>query len=336
MPQLVERREKINAIFPLGGNLVINEGDRLVCNGKSIPLESTNGYRNHNDFLSVIKSGHIDVFDKDLVLRRTVRDKRINHEAAGIETFTADDFALFINSEMVAFQEGEIVNVTQEFNGKLLSPSVRLNYLSPQFSDVTAFRCSSLADDKTHFEFRCRSDQTIVSNYVVHNTSLLFPVVTQNTTLDIVKLDLLSGEIMWQHPIERSSFNVNSTNSKLYSFAVTSDTNGKARYQIIDVETPLVEVGDCDDYSTNNRIYTPHWLPYLYGDHLYFADNRYPFRGGKPDDPVRFGRMNVHTKRISFAEMITVSPESQIVEIVEHQGFVYVRNANDELFRYQL
>jgi hypothetical protein len=117
---------------------------------------------------------------------------------------------------------------------------------------------------------------------------------------------------------------------------VTRQTNGKARYQVIDVETPAVEVGDSDDYSTNNNIYTPHWLPYLYGDQLYFADNRYGFTGGRTDDPVRFGRMNIHTKRIDFAEMIIVSPESQIMEIVEHQGCVYVRNTNDELFRYQL
>jgi hypothetical protein len=336
MPQLVERRENIKAVFPLAENLVINEGGRLVCNGKSLPLESMSAYRCSNDFLSIIESGHIDIFDKDLVLRRTVRDKRINYEAAGIETFTADDFGLFINSEMLAFQEGKIVNVTKDFNGKLLSPSVRLNYLSARFSDITAFRCSSLADDKTYFEFRCKSDQTIVSNYVVHNNSLLFPVVTQNTKIAIVKLDLLSGKIVWKEPVERSSFNVNSTKSKLYSLALTSETNGKVRYQIIDVEAPSVEVGDSDDYSSNNKIYTPHWLPYLYGDHLYFADNRYPFRGGRPDDPVRFGRMNIHTKRIDLAEMITASPESQIMEIVEHQGCVYVRNADDELFCYQL
>jgi hypothetical protein len=336
MIEATDHRKSIFAIFEIGGNLIFNEGTQLTTNGKTLPIELPNSYRFGHGLISTISSGRLEIHDPNFSLLRTLKDKRINPENTGVETFSSDDFGLFRfidTNELEAYRGGKKVSETKDFWGKLLSSSVRLNFNPGTFDNPTYFRCSDLSDEKTFFEFTCKPGQEIIQHFVLHDRSLLFPIVTNNK-IQFIKLDVASGKILSESAAESATFNTDNEQLKLISFWATTNSNQKGRYQIVDVRSAGIEVGDTSELPIVKNIYTPQHLQYLYGNHMYFADNRRSY--DDKIDPVRFGRMDLRTKKIDFVQEISLSPTTQISEIVEHEGHVYVRNLDNELFTYKL
>jgi hypothetical protein len=337
MTEPVDHRTSIHAIFEVGGNLIVNEGDRLTTRGKALPIELINSYRFGRGLICIISSGQVDIYDGGFSLLRSHKDKRITSENTGVEAFTSDDFAIFRfieTNELEVFLGGKKVSEIKDFWGKVISPSVRVNFKPGTFKNPDYFRCSDLADGKTFFEFTCQSGQEIIPNFVLRDDKLFFPLLV-NGNIQLIALEVTSGKILWQSPADSATFNMDESQSTLVSFTARTNANGKGRYQIVDLITPAIEVGDTSDLLIDQNIYTPQHFQYLYGNHIYFADNRHSF-SGKKLTPVRFGRMNITTKEIDLLQEVTASPKSPISEIVEHDGHVYVRNLDNELFTYKL
>jgi hypothetical protein len=339
MIRKVDYKRSVNAIFLVDDALVVDEGPALVAGNRKLMLNMTNGYRHGNGVLSILDNGSISLYDKNFSLLRTVSDPTFTVENAGIEAFTGDEFVIFRfikANHIFIYQGGKMVSETENFWGKVVSPAIRLNYREGTWDNPTYFRCSDMADAKTYFEFQCGEGEEVIRQYVHVDDSLFFPMVTKDG-LRLMEVDVRSGVTLWNPKIEFGSFNVDIDQRHLVSVGSTANDR-KLRYQIVDLRNRTVAMGIANELITEHNVRTPHYLQHLYGNYMYFAENRRSYTGKKPN-PVRFGRMNLLTKSIDvieeITEEITQTPGSQILQIIEHEQRIYVRNLEDELFIYE-
>jgi len=338
MMKNIERLDTVYAIFKIGRSVFINNGKFLLGKRGSLHIEELNSYREGNGYISTISRGEIQIYNEELKPLGKIIDNDIDLESSGIEVINDSTYVTFKTTDTTTasfYINNRKVKETKNFWGKILNASYRLNFKENTFDNPNYFRCSDLLDSTTYFEFQCNKDEVVIDNFHVWNENLVFPMVRTNQ-LYIRMLSLQDGKLMWEEKIRSSYFTTNEIDLLVSVWGNDGTYPEKARqYQIINLEKGSVDIGVPKGVGPFYNVNTPRHLRLLYGNKLYFSDNRHSFAGEKPN-PVRVGCFNIKTKSVDFIYEINESPTSPISEIIENEGKLYIRNVNNELFIFEL
>jgi hypothetical protein len=338
MMKNIERLDTVYAIFKIGRSVFINNGKFLLGKNGSLHIKELNSYRQGNGYISTISRGEIQIYDEELKLLSRIIDEDIDLESSGIEVINDSTYVTFKTTDTTTasfYINNKKLGETKNFWGKILNASYRLNFKENTFDNPNYFRCSDLLDSITYFQFQCNKDEVVIDNFHVWNENLVFPMVRTNQ-LYIRMLNLQDGKLMWEEKISYSYFTINEKGLLVSVWGNDGSYPEKPRqYQIIDLEKRSIDIGIPKGIGPFYNVNTPSHLQLLYGYKFYFSDNRDSSAGEKPN-PVRVGCFNIKTKSVDFIYELNESPISPISEIIENEGKLYVRNASNELFIFEL
>lgn len=334
----VDQLSAIYAVFKIGDSVFINDGKFLIGKNKKQRIDTLNSYRYSNGYIGIISKGEIRIYDEELKLLTRVVDKDIDFETSGVEIFSDDAYVVFKTVDVtnaLIFINNKKAGEAKNFWGRFLNASYRLNFKEDTFDRPSYFRCSDLLDTKTYFEFQCHANEKVIDNFYVWRQKLIFPLV-RNNQLYLVMLNIQTGVIEWEVKIVNPNFMIDKRGLMVSVWGSDGSYPETPRqYQMISLENRSVDIGVPKGSGPFYNVSTPQHLQLLQGDKLYFSDNRNSFSGEKPN-PVRVGCFDTGSKTVEFLYEITESPLSPISEIIESDGKLYLRNANNELFIFTL
>ncbi|UII31945.1 hypothetical protein LVD17_27020 [Fulvivirga ulvae] len=202
-----------------------------------------------------------------------------------------------------------------------------MNFKAWAFDEIDYFRCSNILDNGTYFEYQCLPQETILPSIFKWTDKIVFTLLREGKFL-LTVLNYLSGEKVWEQEISHPIYSLSLARGLLVSIW---SNNQLSNYQIVNLDQRKIESGVPANTVFFHNVQTPHHLDLLFGDRFYFADNRDSY-AGEQKNAVKVGFLNIADKRIEFIHEFHESPTSPLSEIVEHNGLLYVRNADDELF----